>query len=81
MTGIVGHSGAVKRIIFSRVMRISLGPNDIDLLQFFEGLDKLPTGKRNAVLLSAIRVGTEIASKMLASEDDELAESAGEFLV
>jgi len=81
MAGIIGRSGSVKRIIFSQVARISLGPADVDLLPFFEGLKKLPVGKRNAALLAAIRGGAEAASKLLAAEDDELADAAGEFLV
>jgi hypothetical protein len=81
MAGVSGHSGAVKRTIFSWVTRLSLGPGDADLLPFFEGLKKLPAGKRNRALLAAIRGGAEAASRLMASEDDELAESAGEFLV
>jgi len=81
MAGVSGRSGAVKRIIFSRVVRVSLGPGDADLLSFFEGLDKLRPGMRNAALLAAIRGGAEVAGKILAAEDDELAESAAGFLV
>jgi len=81
MAGVSGKSGSIKRTIFSRVVRVSLSPSDADLLPFFEGLDKLPVGKRNRALLAAIRGGAEAASRLMASEDDELAESAGEFLV
>ena len=81
MAGVSGHSGSVKRIIFSWVTRLSLGPGDVDLLPFFEGVKKLPAGKRNRALLVAIRGGAEAAGKMLAAEDEELSEAAGEFLV
>ena len=81
MAGVSGRSGSVKRTIFSWVTRLSLGPNDVDLLPFFEGVQKLPAGRRNAAMLAAIRGGTEAAGRLLASEDEELAESAGEFLM
>ena len=71
----------MKRIILSRVMRVSLTSSDADLLPFFEGLERLPAGKRNAALLAAIRGGAAAAGQMLALEDAELAQAAGEFLV
>jgi hypothetical protein len=81
MAGVSGRSGSVKRIIFSRVVRLSLGPGDADLLPFFEGLERLPAGRRNAAMLAAIRGGAAEASKLLGAEDEELKDAVGEFLV
>jgi hypothetical protein len=57
MAGVKGKSGALKRRVYSRVYRISLGQKDADLVPFFEQLDKLPAGRRNSALLAAIRGG------------------------
>lgn len=57
MAGKKGRSGLTKRTIYSRVHRISLTPADRDLLVFFQRLDQLPAGRRNAALLAAIRGG------------------------
>jgi hypothetical protein len=67
-------------VVLSRVVRVSLGPMDTDLVGFFEGLDRLPKGRRNAALLAAIRGGAGEAGRLLAAEDEELAEAAGGFL-
>jgi len=62
-------------------MRVSLTSSDADLLPFFEGLERLPAGRRNAALLAAIRGGAAEAGRMMVTEDAELAQAAGEFLV
>jgi len=48
------------------VYRISLESRDADLLPFFSELDKLPTDRRNAALLAAIRGGAATAQKEMA---------------
>ena len=65
MAGKKGRSGATKQTIYSRVHRISLGAADRDLLPFFQSLDQLPAGRRNAALLSAIRGGQTAAQVVL----------------
>jgi hypothetical protein len=50
-------TGPIKNTLYSKVWRISLGPQDRDLLPFFERLAGLPAGQRNAALLAAIRGG------------------------
>ena len=81
MAGVKNRSGAVRRVVFSWVTRVSLTSSDADLMPFFEGIKRLPAGKRNAALLAAIRGGAASAGQMLAMEDAELAQAAGEFLV
>jgi hypothetical protein len=65
MSGKKGRSGCTKRILYSRVHRISLGESERDLLPFFEALDKLPAGKRSAALFAAIRGGQGAAEQAL----------------
>lgn len=80
MAGVSGRSGSVRRTVWSRVMRISLGPGDADLLPFFDGLGKLPGRQRNAALLAAVRGGAGKVN-LEAVESAEDVEAAGEFLM
>ena len=57
--------GPKQRIIYSKVQRISLSETERDLLPFFEALDQLPAGRRNAALFAAIRNGQGAAEKEL----------------
>ena len=57
--------GPQPRLIYSKVQRISLSEAERDLLPFFEALDKLPVGRRNAALFAAIRGGQGAAAKEL----------------
>lgn len=65
VAGVRGKSGRSKKFIFSRAYRISLASQDADLLPFFQGLDKMPPGRRNAVLLAAIRGGAISAQQVM----------------
>ncbi|CAG0933588.1 hypothetical protein TFLX_03118 [Thermoflexales bacterium] len=55
-----------KTTLYSKVHRISLAESERDLLPFFEALDKLPAGRRNAALFAAIRNGQGAAQAELA---------------
>lgn len=73
MAGKKGRSGVARKTIYSRVHRISLGQPDRDLLPFFQGLDQLPAGRRNAALLAAIRGGQAAAQVELTRSESRRA--------
>ncbi len=73
MSGVRGRSGRLKRAIFSRAYRITLGSQDIDLMPFFKELEKLPANRRKAALLAAIRGGAIAAQPVLAKSESEKA--------
>ena len=73
MAGKKGRSGVARKTIYSRVHRISLGQPDRDLLPFFQGLDQLPVGRRNATLLAAIRGGQAAAQVELTRSESRRA--------
>ncbi len=81
MAGVRGKSGRSKKSIFSRAYRISLGSQDADMLPFFEELDKLPTERRNAALLAAIRGGTANAHEVMSRNESQKAAQAIETLM
>ena len=54
----MGKRGPVgQRILYNQVHRIVVTDEFRDLLPFFEQLQTLPRGRRNAALLTAIRGG------------------------
>lgn len=65
MAGKKGRSGAYRRQVMTIVLRVSLGPHDADLVPFFQDIRKLERGRRNAVLLAAIRGGAAQAQNEL----------------
>ena len=71
MAGVCGKSGRLKKSIYSRAYRISLGSQDADLLPFFKELDKLPTDRRNAALLAAIRGGSSAGQEVIARNESK----------
>jgi hypothetical protein len=71
VSGVRGKSGRSRKLIFSRAYRISLGSQDSDLLPFFEELDKLPAGRRNAALLAAIRGGSSAGQAVMARNESK----------
>lgn len=76
MSGVRGKSGRSKKAIFSRAYRISLGSRDADLLPFFKELDKLPTDRRKAALLEAIRGGAGAAQDVMTRSESRKAAQA-----
>ena len=81
MAGKKGRSGVAKQTLYSRVHRISLGSNDRDLLPFFQGLDQLPVGRRNAALLAAIRGGQAAAQAELTRSESRRTSQAIDALL
>ena len=81
MAGVRGKSGRSKKSIYSRAYRISFGSQDADLLPFFKELDKLPTERRNAALLAAIRGGTANAHKVMTRNESRKAAQAIDALM
>ncbi len=81
VAGVRGKSGRSKKSIYSRAYRISLGSQDADLLPFFMQLDKLPTERRNAALLAAIRGGTSNAHEVMSRNESRKAAQAIETLM
>lgn len=81
MAGVRGKSGRSKKSIYSRAYRISLGSQDADLLPFFKELAKLPTDRRNAALLAAIRGGTSNAHEVMSRSESRKAAQAIEALM
>lgn len=75
------RTGPTKVTLYSRVHRISLGLNDRDLLPFFQGLDQLPVGRRNAALLAAIRGGQSAAQVELDRTESRRASRAIDALL
>jgi len=67
------RTGPTKVTLYSRVHRISLGSGDRDLLPFFQGLEQLPAGRRNAALLAAIRGGQAAAQVELTRSESRRA--------
>ena len=67
------RTGPTKVTLYSRVHRISRSSNDRDLLPFFQGLDQLPVGRRNAALLAAIRGGQAAAQVELTRSESRRA--------
>jgi hypothetical protein len=68
--------GPKQRIIYSKVQRISLSETERDLLPFFEALDQLPAGRRNAALFAAIRNGQGAAQAELTRTESVKASQA-----
>ena len=81
MAGKKGRSGVAKQTLYSRVHRISLGAGDRDLLPFFQGLDQLPVGRRNAALLAAIRGGQAAAQTELTRSESRRTSQAIDALL
>ncbi len=67
------RTGPPKATLYSRVLRISLRSADRDLLPFFQDLERLPPGRRNAALLAAIRGGQAAAQPELARTESQRA--------
>jgi hypothetical protein len=72
----MGKRGAVRRTIYTKVIRIQLTDARRGLLSFFEQLEKLPRGKRDDVLLDAIQHGAVKAQEKMAQNESAAVERA-----
>ena len=80
--GDMGKRGPIGQpTLLNRVYRIRLLTGDQDLLPFFQQLETLPRGRRNAALLAAIRGGQSAAQQELTRRESQRASQAIDHLL
>ena len=78
----MGKRGPVEQFtLLNRVYRIRLLTGDRDLLPFFQQIEALPRGRRNAALLAAIRGGQSAAQAEIARRESHRASQAIDHLL